>query len=259
MDNFDELPSTSDMVSSRHLTLAVFPMYFAIGQIFFDKTYFFLQNQYLKIYVDQFSHFLQLHFHIVELLIAKTQSLKKLPFASLNTWQVLQENDNFVCIIESPKNYQLKFDHFEFQQLVLRLRDILFKPLCLPTIYSFNLQKVAAYLSNNAIENPDNVHLFTHQNIEKLVIELFVDDHFVDQYYLMELIIRHKKLIKDYIEIENLEKLTTTCVNEVPEIVVDQFEAAEPLKHPKKIKYTQSKLISNLSGLKCTSLQIQNT
>ena len=52
-----------------------------------------MQNQYLKIYVDQFSHFLQLHFHIVELLIAKTQSLKKLPFASLNTWQVLQEND----------------------------------------------------------------------------------------------------------------------------------------------------------------------
>ena len=37
MDDFDELPTYVDIVYSWHLTLAVFPMYIAIGQIFFEK------------------------------------------------------------------------------------------------------------------------------------------------------------------------------------------------------------------------------
>ena len=49
-------------------------------------------------------------------------------------------------------------------------------------MYSFNLQKVAACLSENAIENHNTVHLFTPQNIEKLVTELFLDNKFVDNY-----------------------------------------------------------------------------
>ena len=85
MDNFDELPYPLDTISCGQLTMGVFPMYIAIGQIFFNQTYYFVQNEYLKLYTKTFPSFLELYFAILELLDSKKESLTNDKFEAFCT------------------------------------------------------------------------------------------------------------------------------------------------------------------------------
>ena len=265
MDNFDELPYPLDTISCGQLTMGVFPMYIAIGQIFFNQTYYFVQNEYLKLYTKTFPSFLELYFAILELLDSKKESLKKLPFISLNTWQVINENDKFVCLIKSPKSYCIKFDYLEFQELAFSLKDIIFKPLCLSSLYSFALQQFAeTYFETDMekeMENIEKVDLLTCKTVQMRINEEFHEDQYLDKYYLMELVVRYKKIIKMFLEIEQYKKMVSRQSKEkqllpgddhVSQVTVNSLadsHASSPPSKPKKMKYTQSEITSNTSGL----------
>ena len=249
MDNFHQTSTPLDIHYCGHLNLGVFPLFIAIGQIFFNQTYYFAENQYLKIYVAHFPNLIELYITIMDIIDSKKESLTKLPFLSLNTWQVIKENDVYVCIIESPNSYKLKFTSNEFLEFLLKLKDIIFKPLCISTLYSSALQKIAANLSKNTMENLEKVDLFSFETIEFMINELFNGNVIVDQNYLIELTLRNQDLIKVFLEIEQMRRISVqkTFAKPIPPDNVHDDQVASPLQS-KKVKYTQSELVCNESG-----------
>ena len=115
MDVYEKLISPSDTISSGHLTLAVFPMFIAIGRLFFDRKlfeYYFKANNYFKIYIDQFETFVKKHFEICEFLVTNQLCEQRQNFLQFTSWNNVQENDKFWCIITNAKDISFKFNFF---------------------------------------------------------------------------------------------------------------------------------------------------
>ena len=84
MDTYDQLNMPMHTINSSYLTLCVYPMFIAIGQLFSDKMYLYLpQNGYLKVYVDSFSSFLSIYCNICEHLLLQTENFEKKVVTSL--------------------------------------------------------------------------------------------------------------------------------------------------------------------------------
>ena len=107
MNSCDQLYSPMDSISSGHLTLGVYPMFIAIGQLFFDKILFYPENLYIKIYVDDFLEFANLFLKISQLLFNETES-ENVSFASINSWQVGKKKQR-ICLHFSKS---IKLQHF---------------------------------------------------------------------------------------------------------------------------------------------------
>ena len=116
MDNYEQLSAPVDTINCKHLTLAAYPMFIAIGQLLFDKTYFLAENRYIKIYVNSFTQFYQVYLKIVQQLVAQSVGEIKQPFLTINTWQIVKEVNTFFFVIDNQKGYQLKFNLCFFQQ-----------------------------------------------------------------------------------------------------------------------------------------------
>ena len=137
----------------------------------------------------------------------------------------------------------------EFLDFLLKLKDIIFKPLCISTLYSSALQKIAANLSKNTMENLEKVDLFSFETIEFMINKLFNGNVIVDQNYLIELTLRNQDLIKVFLEIEQMRRISVqkTFAKPIPPDNVHDDQVASPLQS-KKVKYTQSELVCNESG-----------
>ena len=111
MNACEQLYSPMDSISSGHLTLGVYPMFIAIGQLFFDKILFYAENLYIKIYVDDFLEFANLFLKISQLLLNETET-ENVSFASVNLWQVSKTNNEFICVFQNQTNYSISLDLF---------------------------------------------------------------------------------------------------------------------------------------------------
>ena len=129
MDNYEQLPAPIDSISCEHLTLAAYPMFIAIGQLLFDKTFFFPATQYIKIYVISFTQFYQDFLKIVQQLSDESVGEFRQPFVTTCNWQIVKEDNNFFCVIKNCHDYQIKFDLCLFHQFSNQFKDIIFKPL----------------------------------------------------------------------------------------------------------------------------------
>ena len=203
MDNYEQLGAPIDTISCEHLTLAAYPMFIAFGQLLFDKTYFFPANQYIKIYVQSFTQFYQDYLNIVLQLSTENVSEFKQPFVTISAWQIVKEDNTFYCVIDNYKNYQIKFDLCLFHQFSNQFKDLIFKPLCLPHVYSLHLRKFALFLSKNDKLYPFKVvNQFSYETVDNLMIPLFQNSQFLDRDYLVELIIRYKDVIVVFLKFE---------------------------------------------------------
>ena len=212
MNSCDQLYSPMDSISSGHLTLGVYPMFIAIGQLFFDKILFYPENLYIKIYVDDFLEFANLFLKISQLLFNETES-ENVSFASINLWQVSKKNNEFVCIFQNQSNYSISFDLFQLTELYEKFQEIIFKPLCLSSINSLHLKKFSLFLkANNKVYSFKAINKFTHDLVENLLIPLYNNPN-LDKEHLVELIIRYKDIIVAFIKISNINEPTVTNID----------------------------------------------
>ena len=206
MDNYEQLPAPIDSISCEHLTLAAYPMFIAIGQLLFDKTLFFPANQYIKIYVISFTEFFSNFLKIVQQLSDESVCEFKQTFGTTCTWQIIKEENKFFCVVENCQDYQIKFDLYLFHEFSNQFRNIIFKPLCLPHLYSFHLRKFALFLNqNNKLYPPQKINQFTYETVENLMLPLFHNSQFLDRDYLIELIIRYKNVIVVFLKFHSFE------------------------------------------------------
>ena len=241
MDNYDQLPAPIDTISCEHLTLAAYPMFIAFGQLLFDKIYFFPANQYIKIYVQSFPQFYQDYFTIVQQLIGENVSEFKQPFVTISAWQIVKEDNTFYCVIDNCKDYQIKFDLCLFQQFANQFKDIIFKSLCLPHLYSLHLRKFALFLSqNDKLYPPKTVNQFTYETVDNLMMPLFHNSQFLDRDYLVELIIRYIDVIVVFLKFQAIPTISAPASPA-------QSSACAPVEP--NIKKTQLKQLSILDVL----------
>lgn len=231
MDICDQLFTPMDSISSGHLTLGIYPMFIAIGQLLSDRSLlFYPANCYIKIYVDDFLELASLYLQISQLLFSETESIQKIPFASINSWQVVKDLDKYCCIFQNQTNYLIKFDLFQFTELFEKFKDILFKPLCLPPIYSLHLKKFSLFLSQNSTLYPaESIDQFTFEVIENLLTPMFENQNF-DKSYLVELIMRYKDIILAFLKTSSV--LLPTQFLDSSQSIPD----AEPLKKVTQLK-----------------------
>ena len=208
MDNYEQLSAPVDTINCKHLTLAAYPMFIAIGQLLFDKTYFLAENRYIKIYVNSFTQFYQVYLKIVQQLVSQSLSEFKQPFLTINTWQIVKEDNKFFCVIDNQRGYQIKFTLCFFQQFSNRFKDIIFKSLCVAHLYSLHLRKFALFLSQNDQHYPpEAVNQFTYETVEILMMPLFHNSQFLERDYLVELIIRYKDVILLFLKLQEIQSV----------------------------------------------------
>ena len=208
MDNYEQLPAPIDSISCEHLTLAAYPMFIAIGQLLFDKTFFFPATQYIKIYVISFTQFYQDFLKIVQQLSDESVGEFRQPFVTTCNWQIVKEDNNFFCVIKNCHDYQIKFDLCLFHQFSNQFKEIIFKPLCLPHLYSLHLRKFALFLNQNEkLYSPQKINQFTYETVESLMLPLFHHSQFLDRDYLVELIIRYKEVIIVFLKFHGIQSV----------------------------------------------------
>ena len=206
MDLYEDLYCPIDTIALGTLTLAIFPMFIAIGQLFFNGGYYLPQNQYLKIYIDNFNEFVDQYFVICPLLTQESLSVPKKTFAYINSWQIVKDSGKTVCEFHNSKEYKIKFSFFQLTNLYIKFQLVLFKPLCLPATYSLNLSKFAIFLSKNPNYTPKQIKKFSYETIESFIVPLQISQN-IDSQYLTELIYRYKKLLVAYLNIQTICEL----------------------------------------------------
>ena len=203
MDLHEDLYCPIDTISIGPLTMAIFPMFIAIGQLFFNGGYYLPKNQYLKLYVDNFSEFIDQYFIICPLLTQEILSVQKTIFAYTNSWQIVKDSGKTVCKFQNSQDYNIQLSVFQLTNLYIKFQLVLFKPLCLPTTYSLNLSKFATFLSKNPMYTSKKIQKFSYETIETLIIPLNFSQN-VDSQYLTELIFRYKKLLVAFLNIQTI-------------------------------------------------------
>lgn len=212
MNTFEQLYSPMDSISSGHLTLSVYPMFIAIGQLLFDKILFYPENCYLKIYVDDFLEFANLFIKISQILLNELES-EKVTFASVNSWQIIKKNNECFCVFQNQTNYTISLDLFQLTEFYEKFQEIIFKPLCLSSINSLHLKKFSLFLkSNEKIYSFKAIDKFTHDLVENLLIPLFNNPN-LDKDFLVELIVRYKDVIIAFLKISNISHPTFLNTN----------------------------------------------
>ena len=208
-DNMDDYPqfwTPVDTIPSGHLTLAVYPMFIVIGQIFFEATYFYPADSYLKIYIDNFSDFVDLYLKIANLLLNETIHCNKRTLTFINSWEIVKDCENYVCLLTNDKNYQIKLDLFQLNNIYIKFQQIIFKPLCLPNMHSHHLHKFAIFLSKNLNLYPreqlNQISFETIDFVENIIIDLYLNQNF-DRVYFLDLIIRYKKIILLHLDLDS--------------------------------------------------------
>jgi hypothetical protein len=248
MDLHEELYHPIDTISIGTMTLVIFPMFVAIGQLCFNGGYYLQKNQYLKVYVDSFSEFIDQYFLICPLLAQEVESLQETTFAYVNSWKVVKESKKTVCEFNNGKDFKTRFSIFQLTNLFVKFQLVLFKPLCIPTMYSLNLSKFAIFLSKNPIYTTTKVNKFSYETIETLISPLYFSQN-VDREYMVELIFRYKKLLVVFLNIQ------TICLLDEDD---DDHIQDEPTTVPQdpKVQVTNLKQMTLLELLPAKKLKI---
>lgn len=206
MDLHEELYNPIDTICIGTMTLAIFPMFIAIGQLYFNGGYYLQNGQYLKVYVDSFSEFIDQYFLICPLLVQELHSLNETTFAYVNSWKIVKDSTKTVCEFNNGKAFKIRFTIFQLTNLFIKFQLVMFKPLCLPTTYSLNLSKFALFLSKNPIYTTTKVNKFSYETLETLISPLYFSQN-VDRDYMVEIIFRYKKLLVVFLNIQTICRL----------------------------------------------------
>ena len=234
MDVDDQLYSPMDTISCDHLTLAVYPMFLVIGQLCFDSCLFFPQNQYLKIDVDKFAQFIDHYVDMLSALYKSPLTNDKISFGKVNFWQIVKDGDRSICVLENAIGFKLSLKEDQLANLYHKFQIIMFKTLCLPSIYFLTLSKFAIFLIANSMYTPQVIKRFSYDSIEVLLMNLFQNEN-LDRPYLIELIFRYKYLLSAYVRLEPL--LVDPSVDDEDDVhEPGSPELPEPAKKIKKLK-----------------------